>query len=102
MVERRVVTRQDVLDLITENHTYQEAARRLGIPPGLAYLVATGVATDSTDGLSEADLSRPGLLTAASQLSDPRTEQPDRASHVREFLRSRASADPQMQAAGRR
>jgi hypothetical protein len=101
MVERRAVERQTVLGLIAENHTYEEAAARLGVRPGLAYLVATGVPTDSTDGLSPEDLERPGLLRAAQQLSNPRAEQPDRSSHVREFLAARAKGDPQMQAASK-
>ncbi|HEX3707843.1 MAG TPA: hypothetical protein VHV76_14550 [Mycobacteriales bacterium] len=90
-----------MLGLITENHTYDEAATRLGIRPGLAYLVATGVPTDSSDGLSPEDLQRPGLLSGAAHLSDPRTEQPDRSSHVRAFLSARAKRDPQMQAAAK-
>jgi hypothetical protein len=99
MTERRTVEQQAVLKLITESHSYEEAGDRLRIRPGLAYLVATGVPTDSSDGLSPEDLQRPGLLTAAQHLSNPRVEQPDRESHVREFLGSRAKRDPQMQAA---
>jgi hypothetical protein len=94
-------TRQAVLKLVEEGHTYHETGLRLGVPPGLAYLAATGVPTDSSDGLSAEDLARPGMLLAAQGLSDPRTEAPDRSSHVRAFLSARASADPQMQSAAR-
>jgi hypothetical protein len=87
------------LRLVEEGHTYQEAGLRLGVPPGLVYLAATGVATDSSAGLSPADRSRPGLLAAPQGLSIPRTEAPDRSAHVRAFLRVRAGADWQMQAA---
>jgi hypothetical protein len=94
-------SRQAALTLVEEGHTYQEAGLRLGVPPGLAYLAATGVPTDSSDGLSAEDMARPGMLPAAQDLSGPRTEAPDRSAHVRAFLSARASADPQMQAAAR-
>jgi hypothetical protein len=89
-------TRQAALKLIREGHTYQEAGLRLGVPPGLVYLAATGVPTDSSDGFSAEDMTRPGLLPAAQALSEPRTEAPDRSAHVRAFLSARASADAQM------
>jgi hypothetical protein len=94
-------TRQAALKLVWEGHTYQEAGLRLGVPPGLVYLTATGVPTDSSDGLSAEDMARPGLLPTAQALSDPRTEAPDRSAHVRAFLSGRASADSQMQSAGK-
>ncbi|HVW81117.1 MAG TPA: hypothetical protein VHB69_09295 [Mycobacteriales bacterium] len=96
-----MVEQRDVVELIRQNHTYEEAADRLGIPPGRAYLIATGVPADSSDGLSSEDLQRPGLLPAAQQLANPRTEQPDRSAHVREFLAQRARSDSQMQAAAK-
>jgi len=89
-------TRQAALKLVREGHTYREAGLRLGVPPGLVYLAATGVPTDSSDGLSAEDMTRPGLLPAAQALSEPRTEAPDRSAHVRAFLSARASADAQM------
>lgn len=94
-------TRRAALTLVEEGHTYPEAGMRLGVPPGLVYLVATGVPTDSSDGLSAEETARPGMLPAAQVLSDPRTEAPDRSAHVRAFLSARASADAQMQSAAR-
>jgi hypothetical protein len=94
-------TRQAAMKLVQDGHTYREAGQRLGVPPGLVYLIATGVPTDSSDGLSAEDLTRPGLLPAAQGLSEPRTEAADRSAHVRAFLSARASADAQMQAAAR-
>lgn len=98
---RKVPTRQAALTLVEEGHSYEEAGLRLGVPPGLAYLTATGVPADSSDGLCAGDLNRPGLLPAAQGLVNPRTEQPDRSAHVRAFLSARAGADPQMQAAAK-
>ena len=98
---RPMPTRQAALKLVQDGHSYQEAGQRLGVPPGLVYLAATGVPTDSSDGLSAEDMARPGLQKAAQALSDPRTEAADRSAHVRAFLLARASADPQMQSAAR-
>jgi hypothetical protein len=98
---RRMPTRQAALKLVEDGHTYHEAGQRLGVPPGLVYLAATGVPTDSSDGLSAEDMTRPGLLSAAQALSDPRTETADRSAHVRAFLSARASSDSQMQSAAR-
>src|ERR1700758_749970 len=53
---RKVPTRQAALTLVEEGHSYEEAGLRLGVPPGLAYLTATGVPADSSDGLSAGDL----------------------------------------------
>jgi hypothetical protein len=99
---RRMPTRQAALKLVEDGHTYQEAGQRLGVPPGLVYLAATGVPTDSSDGLSAEDMVRPGLLPTAQALSEPRTEAADRSAHVGAFLSARASADAQMQSAARR
>jgi hypothetical protein len=96
-----VVTRKSVLTLITEGHTYREAARRLGISPGLAYLAATGVPADSSDGLTSQEQARQGMLPSAQELCNPRTEAPDRSEHIRSFLSARARRDTQMQTATR-
>jgi len=95
-------TRQAALKLVRDGHSYQEAGERLGVPPGLVYLAATGVPTDSSDGLSAEDMTRPGLLPAAQALSEPHTgAAADRSAHVLAFLSARASADTQMQSAAR-
>lgn len=96
-----MVTRADVTRLIEQNHSYEEAASRLGIRPGQAYLIGTGMPVDSTDGHTEEEFDRPGVLPSAQHLANPRTEQPDRSSHVLEFLSARAESDAQMQSAGR-
>jgi hypothetical protein len=98
-----MVRRENVLELVRNGASYPQAAERLGIPAGLAYLIGTGVATDSSDGLSPEDLEREGLLTGPQSLSCPVASEPapDRVAHVRAFLKGRARADEQMQAAAR-
>lgn len=94
-----MLTRQTALTMIREGHSYEEAAHRLSVRPGLVYLAATGVPVDSSDGLSPEDLQRPGLLPSAQHLANPRTERPDHGELVRAFLSRRAGGDPQMQSA---
>lgn len=72
--------------------SYEIAARRAGLPPGLLYLIATGVPADSSDGLSPEDLARPGLLGSAQRLVLPPVDEPDRGPHIREFLRRRVAS----------
>lgn len=82
---------------------YEEVGRRWGVPPGQAYLIATGLPADGSDSLAPEDLDRPGLLPGSSQhLSNPPHENPTRKEHVLEWVRRRALADTQMQAASRR
>jgi hypothetical protein len=97
-----MVDRQEVLAALREGSTYAEVAERLRMPPGLAYLVATGVPTDSSDGLAPQEYAREGMLADAQCLSNPPLAVPDRSGHVRSFLRARAAADAQMQAAADR
>ena len=44
-----VPTRQQVRALLDQGLDYREVARRLGISPGLAYLIATGLPADGGD-----------------------------------------------------
>jgi hypothetical protein len=37
-----VATREQVEELLDQGHSYETAARELGIAPGLAHLIATG------------------------------------------------------------
>lgn len=79
-----MVTREQVLRLVEDGNDYEQAARDLGISPGLAYMIATGLPADgSTRHL--ADL--------------PKPENPQRSESVLAWIKSRAAADPQMQAA---
>lgn len=69
--------------------SYEEVAGRLGVTPGLVYLVATGVPADSTDGLTTEELGRDGLLSDAQGLVSAPVYAPDRGPHVRQFIRDR-------------
>lgn len=93
-------SREQVLSLIREGHSYQEAAARLHVPPGQAYLVATGLPADGGDSLAPEDGQREGVLEGSTQhLANPTAENPTKKHHVLEWMKQRAGADAQMRSA---
>ena len=84
-----IPTREAVCAVLATGGGYEEVAHRLSISSGLAYLIATGIPVDSTDGLSPEDLARPWLLRAPQSLASPPVHAPDRGLHVRAFIRRR-------------
>jgi hemerythrin superfamily protein len=97
-----VPTKEQVLSALGGGTDYDDAARRLGIRPGLAYLIATGFPADGSDVVTEEENRRPGVLPGSSQhLANPPVHKPDAAGVVHAWLQRRAQSDPQMAAAVR-
>ena len=97
-----VPTKQQVLTALDGGTDYPAAAERLGIHPGLAYLIATGMPADGSDVPTPEELERPGVLATSTQhLANPPASKPDAAELVHAWLRRRAQGDPQMLAAAR-
>jgi hypothetical protein len=96
-----VPDREQVLRLVAEGVQYEEIGRRLGIAPGQAYLIGTGIPADGGDTVTHAQRDRPGMLSSHSQrLVNPRTTNPTGRQDVREWIRWRVSTDlPMRQAA---
>jgi len=93
-------SKEDVLRLVEEGRSYEEIGREFGIPPGQAYLVATGVPADGGDTVTRAQRERPGVLPSHTQrLVNAREVQPAVRSDVHEWVRRRAWNDPPMRAA---
>jgi hypothetical protein len=91
-----MVSRRTVLSLVERGLDYREVAARLGIRPGLAYLIATG--TSVTDGETH---DRPRALPSAGQdLVFPSARNTTRRPEVWVWAADRARADWQMSAAG--
>ncbi|WP_422768788.1 hypothetical protein ACN28C_18485 [Plantactinospora sp. WMMC1484] len=89
-----------VLRLLEQGHDYPEIARRLGIPAGQAYLIATGVPADNGDGVTREQRDRPGILPSRTQrLVNDREVNPTSSPLVHEWVRRRAAEDRQMQQA---
>jgi hypothetical protein len=91
-----------VLTLLQQGLTYEEAGERLGVPPGQAYLVATGIPADGSDAVTVEQRRRPGMLPSRSQrLVNPNEVNPTRRDDVLDWIRSRLLADEPMRAAAR-
>jgi hemerythrin-like domain-containing protein len=92
-----VPTQQQVRSLVAAGLSYEEVGRRLGVSPGLAYLVGTGVPADGSDSLTPEQLESGDILPTSQQLSNPEWENPTRSERVLEWVRQRAASDAQMQ-----
>lgn len=86
--------------LLHQGCDYREAARRLGIPAGQAYLIATGAAADGGDPRSAAERRRAGALPSAQHLLGVPAENPTTRDVVHGWIRRRVHADAAMRAAG--
>jgi hypothetical protein len=82
--------------LLGAGSDYTAAAERLGIPPGQAYLIATGRPADGGDSPTGRE---PGLLAGSQHLASPPPENPTGGEAVRQWIRARVAADPPMRAA---
>jgi hypothetical protein len=94
-----VPTRQQVRQLLEQGHDYPEIARRLGVPPGQAYLIGTGMPADGGDTYTPAERQRPGALPSAQHLLGLAAEDPTTKESVLNWIKARVDADAQMQSA---
>jgi hypothetical protein len=77
-----VASRAQLLGLLDEGHSYETAARELGIPPGLAFMIATGRPADAGDPDS-----------GDQHLVNPPTFDPAHNAEVMEWVRGRAARE---------
>jgi hemerythrin-like domain-containing protein len=97
-----VPTREQVRQLLGQNLDYETVGRRLGIPAGQVYLIATGVPADGSDTVPDRELAeRDDLLPASQQLANPPHHNPTSKDSTRKWIKARVAADEQMQAAAR-
>ncbi|MER7130620.1 hypothetical protein [Streptosporangium saharense] len=90
-----------VLRLLAQGESYERISRVLGIPPGRAYLIATGVPADGGDTVTHERRRRPGMLPSHTQrLVNPREFNPTSHDDVERWIHRRVLADAQMRAAG--
>lgn len=92
-----MATKEQVLELLRTGASIDAAARRLGIPAGRAYMIATGVPADYSDSLGPEDYEREGLELGGTQalLGVPayNPNQPGDHPDVMEWVRRRAATD---------
>ncbi len=94
-----MATREQVRRLLDGGLDYQAAGRELGIPPGQAYMIATGVPADGSDTVTDEEARRPGFLPSSQHLANPPHENLTTRDSVAAWLKARAGSDEQMQAA---
>src|SRR3954452_3187456 len=94
-----VPSEEQVNELIAEGLDYPEIGRRLGVPAGQAYLIATGTPADGGHSTDEPQ-DRPGTLSSAQHLANPAHENPTAKQVVQDWIAGRVSADAQMRSAG--
>jgi len=91
-IGRAVPTREDVTELLSAGHSYATAARELGIAPGLAYMIATGLPADGSGAPPPVDEARLEGGTSQ-QLVNPPAADPVRKAHVLDWVRGRAERE---------
>lgn len=93
-------TRESILTLVRSGLSYPQIGERLGVPPGLAYLIATGLPADGGDAPGPETDKRPGALSTSTQhLSNPKAIVPQRDEETDAWIRERARADSALRAA---
>ncbi len=83
-----------MIELLEAGHTYETAARELGIPPGQALMIATGLPADSSEAPPPEELaSMPELPSSPQRLVNDAQFNPTRKPHVLEWVRRRAARE---------
>jgi hypothetical protein len=96
-----MATRQEVQDLLDTGLVYEEAADRLGIPAGQAYLIATGRPADTSDEPPTRDDDGGPQGGSDQPLADPPHDNPTSSQQVHDWMAGRVRADDQMRTAAR-
>lgn len=98
-----VPTTQQVLALVRAGRSYEDIGAQLGVPPGQAYMIATGLPADGGDTLAPEDRRREGLLAPTSQhLVNPAAVNPTVNDEALAWVKRRAAGDRQMRSAADR
>ena len=92
-------SKEQVKQLIARGLDYPKIGRRLGVPPGQAYLIGTGTPTDGGHCTDEPD-DRPGVLSSAQHLANPPYDNPTSKRIVHDWIAHRVAGDEQMRFAG--
>jgi hypothetical protein len=89
-----VATRAQVTELLELGHSYETAGRELRIPPGQAFMIATGLPADGGDAPTAEELEHKPVLPGSSQhLVNPPAFNPKRKQHVLDWVKARAARE---------
>lgn len=97
-------TQEQALRAYQEHSDYRQASQELGVPPGQAYLTATGLPADGGDTSPPGELDRPGALPGSTQhlvYESVPPVNPTTRPDTLDWIKRRAAADAPMQAAAR-
>jgi hypothetical protein len=87
-------SRQQVLALLDDGHSYETAGRLLHIPPGQAYLIATGLPADGSDSPHpEEEQGKPVLPGSTQHLVNPPAFNPTRNPKIVQWAQERAARE---------
>jgi hypothetical protein len=87
-----MATLDQVRGLLDAGHSYESIGAELGITPGLAYMIATGVPADGS-GPPVTEPDRPALQPGAQRLAQPVARGPIRTPVVTEWIKHRAETE---------
>jgi hypothetical protein len=87
-------TRAQVLELLDAGHSYETAGRALHVPPGQAFMIATGLPADGSDTPHPDELRAKPVLPGSSQhLVNPPALGPTRDEQVVAWVKARAGRE---------
>jgi hypothetical protein len=87
-------TPDQVRSRLNAGRSYETIARELGIAPGLAYMLATGVPADFSDDLHPGERDgRAELADSSQRLVNPHQHNPQRNPIVVEWIQRRAATE---------
>jgi hypothetical protein len=88
-------TKDQVLELLDQGHSYETAGRALDVPAGQVFMIATGLPADGSDSPSREELrtmTRP-IPASPQRLVNPPAFNPTRKPQLMEWVRMRAARD---------
>lgn len=95
-----MVDREQILRMLRAGHPYDQIGRALGIRPGLAYLIATGLPADGSDAPTGGEQAGTGWLPSSQRLANPQpVHNPTSSTSVEQWIKRRVSLDAAMQSA---
>jgi hypothetical protein len=87
-------SRAQVDELLKLGHTYESVARELGISPGLAFMIATGVPADGSGAMTPEELATRRVPNRSTQqLVNPPAVNPTSSDTVMRWVRERAASE---------